>query len=251
MTSRKLRPAPGHARAASGSHSFAARRFPSFADAIEWRDVNHGASGMGHIITFAQQKGGAGKTTVLAHLAAAWAERGRSVAMLDLDPQQSLTRWARLRGDAALRLIESKDYRAAGDMKTAAKQHDIVLIDCPGAATSLLEAVIRASDLVVAPLQPSLMDVWATETVIAAAHRAKTPIRVLVNRLPARSGALEDVLAALGSARADLLETRLGNRVGFARSVITGRTAPELARRSAASAEIDALRAEIEGLLPA
>ena len=32
---------------------------------------------MGHVITFAQQKGGAGKTTVLAHLAAAWAEAGR------------------------------------------------------------------------------------------------------------------------------------------------------------------------------
>ena len=61
---------------------------------------------MGHAITFAQQKGGAGKTTVLAHLAAAWAGAGRRVALIDLDPQQSLTRWAGLRADPAIVLIE-------------------------------------------------------------------------------------------------------------------------------------------------
>jgi chromosome partitioning protein len=41
---------------------------------------------MGRIITLAQQKGGAGKTTVLVHLAAAWAGAGRTVALIDLDP---------------------------------------------------------------------------------------------------------------------------------------------------------------------
>lgn len=61
---------------------------------------------MGHVITFAQQKGGAGKTTLLAHLAASWAEAGRQVAILDLDPQQSLTRWAALRADPAITLVE-------------------------------------------------------------------------------------------------------------------------------------------------
>jgi chromosome partitioning protein len=206
---------------------------------------------MGRIITFAQQKGGAGKTTVLAHLAAAWAAEGRRVVLIDLDPQKSLTRWAKLRADPTLDLLESRDYRAASDMKSAARTHDLVLVDCPGAASNLLEAAIRASDLVIAPLQPSVMDVWATETVLAAAARERTPVRILINRLPARTGALDEVLAALGPARAALLATRLGNRVAFANSVITGRTAPELARRSPAAAEIEALRTEIETLLPA
>jgi cellulose biosynthesis protein BcsQ len=48
-----------------------------------------------------------------------------------------------------------------------------------------------------------------------------------------------------------LLDTRLGNRVAFSQAALTGRTAPELARRSAAAAEIDALRAEVESLLAA
>ena len=59
----------------------------------------------------------------------------------------------------------------------------------------------------------------------------------------------DDAIAALGPAAARLLETRLGNRVAFSQAVLTGRTAPELARRSAAAAEVEALRVEVEALL--
>lgn len=204
---------------------------------------------MGHAITFAQQKGGAGKTTVLAHLAAAWAEAGRRVAVMDLDPQQSLTRWARLRADPAIEAIESRDYRAGSDIKAARRSHDVVLIDCPGAASSLLESAIRESDLVLAPCQPSVMDVWALESVVATADRLKRPIRILLNRVPPRLGSLEEVLGALGKNRALLLATQIGNRNGYSRAMLDGRTAQELAPRSTAAAEIAGLRAELTALL--
>jgi chromosome partitioning protein len=204
---------------------------------------------MGHAITFAQQKGGAGKTTVLAHLAAAWADAGRRVAVMDLDPQQSLTRWAGLRADPAIAAIESKDYRAGSDIKAARRAHDLVLIDCPGAASSLLESAIRESDLVLAPCQPSVMDVWALASVVATADRLKRPVRILLNRVPPRLGSLEEVLAALGPHRALLLATQLGNRNGYSRAMLHGRTAPELAPRSSAAAEIAGLRAELTALL--
>ena len=204
---------------------------------------------MGHVITFAQQKGGAGKTTVLAHLAAAWAEAGRTVALVDLDPQQSLTRWAKLRADPAIALVESKDYRAGSDIKAAKRQHDFVLVDCPGAALGLLENAIRESDLVVAPCQPSVMDVWALESVIATATRLKRPLRILLNRMPPRLGSLEEVLAALGGSRALLLASQIGNRNGFSKAMLGGRTAPELAPRAAAAAEIYGLRAELGALV--
>lgn len=48
---------------------------------------------VGTVITVAQQKGGAGKTTLVAHLAVAFVRTGRSVATVDIDPQASLTRW--------------------------------------------------------------------------------------------------------------------------------------------------------------
>jgi chromosome partitioning protein len=204
---------------------------------------------MGRIITFAQQKGGAGKTTVLAHLAVAWAQAGMRVAVIDLDPQRSLTRWAKLRQDPGITLVESKDYRAGTDMKAAARGHDLVLVDCPGAALSLLEAAIRESDLVIAPCQPSVMDVWATESVLAAAKRLRTPVRVLLNRVPPRGAAAEDAAAELGAAQESLLASRLGSRVAFAKAMRSGRTAPEIAQRSPAAAEVAALRGEVDALL--
>jgi chromosome partitioning protein len=204
---------------------------------------------MGQIITFAQQKGGAGKTTVLAHLAAAWAAEGRRVALVDLDPQRSLTRWVTLRADPALDLVDSRDYRAASDLRSASRTHDLVLVDCPGAASTLLDAALRESALVIAPCQPSALDAWATQSICEAAERLRTPIRILLNRIPPRSSSMEEVLAALGPRTGLLLECSLGNRVAFSQALLSGRTAPELARRSVAADEISALRAEIDGLL--
>jgi chromosome partitioning protein len=204
---------------------------------------------MGHVITFAQQKGGAGKTTVLANLAAAWVAAGHRVALIDLDPQHSLTRWAALRDDPAMDLIDSRDYRAGPDIRAAAKTHDRVLVDCPGAASSLLDSAIRESGLVIIPCQPSVMDAWASSSVIEAAARIKTPARILLNRVPPRASGLDEVLAALGPARDGLLAASLGNRVGFSQAMISGRTASEIARRSPAAAEIVALMTEIAGIL--
>lgn len=206
---------------------------------------------MGHIVTFAQQKGGAGKTTIAAQLAAHWTGAGRRVALVDLDPQASLTRWARLRDDPDLTRVETRDYRAAGDLRTAARGHDLVLVDCPGAASSLLDNAIGASDLIVVPCQPSVMDVWATESILAAAARLRTPARIVFNRMPPRPGTLADVQEALGPAGEAVLTAALGNRVAFSRAMTAGRAAAEIARRSPAATEVAALAAEIEAVLAA
>src|SRR5258708_35214606 len=51
----------------------------------------------GLVITIAQRKGGAGKTTLATQLAVAWARCGARVAALDIDPQGSFSAWVELR----------------------------------------------------------------------------------------------------------------------------------------------------------
>jgi chromosome partitioning protein len=201
---------------------------------------------MGQIITFAQQKGGAGKTTVLAHLAAAWAADGRRVALVDLDPQKSLTRWATLRADPALELVDSSDYRAASDLRAAA-HHDLVLVDCPGAASTLLDAALRESTLVIAPCQPSALDAWATQR---SARRPSASARPSASCSTAsRRAAPRSRRCSQRSGRATLLLGLPRQPRRLLQALLTGRTAPEIARRSVAADEIAALRAEIDGLL--
>lgn len=204
---------------------------------------------MGHIIAFAQQKGGAGKTTVLAHLADAWARAGRSVAMADLDPQRSLSLWARVAGDRAPPCIESAGWRAGPDIKDLAKRHDYVLIDCPGSASNLLEAALRESHLVIVPCQPTLLDAWASGAVLDMARREKTQARVLLNRVPPRGGSVEAARAQLAEIGATLLKTTLGNRVAFSTGLGAGTTALGLSRRSTASQEVEKLRKELDRVL--
>ncbi|MEL6516481.1 MAG: ParA family protein, partial [Pseudomonadota bacterium] len=82
---------------------------------------------MGHVITVAQQKGGSGKTTIAANLAVAFARQGRSVALLDTDPQGSLGRWFMARRELGLEDLEFSTASAWGvsyECDKLRKEHD-------------------------------------------------------------------------------------------------------------------------------
>jgi chromosome partitioning protein len=195
---------------------------------------------MTRTLVFAQQKGGAGKTTLLAQAAVALSREGARVALLDLDPQGSLARWAELRGDPALACEAASDWTAGAALRRAARGADFVLADCPGHADVMLRAAVREADLVVVPCQPSPMDAWATGPILAMARRERTPALVVLNRLPPRGGAEAETRAALAEEGAEILETALGNRVAFSTAFLEGRTPLDLAPRSRAAQEAQA-----------
>src|SRR5581483_5854923 len=94
-----------------------------------------GVAAMAVVITVAQQKGGTGKTTLAANLAAALAPSLR-VALLDIDPQKSLTRWHAIRTarDAAAPALTFSDvsgWRLATELDRLRRAHDLVLVDSP------------------------------------------------------------------------------------------------------------------------
>lgn len=201
------------------------------------------------IIVLAQQKGGAGKTTVAAHLAHAWANAGKSVGLADLDAQRSLSQWAAHQTDHDYEVVESAGWRAGSDIKDLSRACDVTLIDCPGNASNLLEAALRTADLVLLPCQPTVLDAWATPPVLEMARKEKTPARILLNRVPPRGTSAETIRSRLVEDGAEVLKSSLGNRVAFANGFAQGTTALGLGKSTPAAKEILALRKELEKLL--
>lgn len=204
---------------------------------------------MAVVITVAQQKGGTGKTTLAANLAAALAP-ARRVALLDIDPQRSLARWhalrrARLHQAAALTFSDLSGWRLAAELDRLKAAHDVVLVDSPPQIDTDARLAVRGADLVLVPVQPSPPDVWAAEGTLALAAAERRPARLVLNRVPPAGRLRQCVAASLGERGLPLLRSAIGNRIGFAAAFAEGLGVTEAAPRSRAATELRALLHEL------
>ena len=208
----------------------------------------------GLVITIAQRKGGAGKTTLVAQLAIAWARQGARVAVLDIDPQGSLAAWidlrrARLRSEAiGFDFAALPGWRAAQWVEDRAREADLVLIDGPPHRETEARIAVRAAGLVLIPVQPSPLDLWATEATLKMARDERRRALIVLNRVPPRSSLTDDIAAELAGAGVPIAAARIGNRVALARAMALGLGVVESAGNSPASAEINALAKEVRAL---
>lgn len=207
------------------------------------------------IIVVAQRKGGAGKTTLAAHLGAAWAGMGRNVALIDTDSQASLARWhqnreARLGGNTGLGFAAVTGWQAPGEMLKRARDCDILLVDSPSSGESEVRMAMRCAGLVLIPVQPSPVDVWATLPTLDMAQREGVPALLVLNRVPARAALTTSMREQLALYDAGLAATSIGNRVAFAAAFAEGWGITECALGSSAAEEIAALASELVALLP-
>ena len=195
-------------------------------------------------------KGGSGKTTLALHLAGAAAEHGRNVAVLDLDPQQSAAKWGDRRVAPVPVVLAAPPSRLAPELQRVADAGaDVVLIDTPPRAGSdnAALAAARAADLVVLPCRPAILDL---ETVASTAARVRdvapqVPVVAVLNGCPSRGRTAEEAAAALVRLGVDVCPVRIGQRIAFARSLLDGRTAPELEPDGRAADETARLHAFI------
>ncbi len=112
------------------------------------------------VITFANTKGGAGKTTMALVTAGELARRGYRVAMLDADPQQWVSRWmtrmAKMPKFSIVADIDAETIEKA--IKDLKKRNDYIVVDLPGGITPLLAKGLGLSDHVFVPVQGCALD---------------------------------------------------------------------------------------------
>jgi len=203
------------------------------------------------ILALLNQKGGVGKTTLAIHIAADLALKGRSVLLVDADPQGSALDWAATRqADPLFPVVGLPKNNLHKEIPAHAAKYDDIIIDAPPRVNELARAAILASDMVLIPVQPSPYDVWAAKDIVdllreAAVFKEKQICRFVINRKIVNTAIGRDVVDALGSYNIPVLSASVAQRVAFAESAGQGSTVLETDPAGSAATEIKDLVEEV------
>ncbi len=202
------------------------------------------------VLAFASQKGGSGKTTLAGHIAVQAELAGSGpVAIVDTDPQGSLTDWWNERASETPVFVQTSVERLAQDIQRMKELGiKLLVLDTPPAITSTIGYVINLADLVVIPTRPSPHDLRAAGATVALAERLRKPIVFVVNGASPRARITTEAAIAL-SQHGPLSPSIIHQRIDFAAAMIDGRTVMELDGRSRSPAEIQALWQYLENRL--
>ena len=115
------------------------------------------------VLVLASQKGGAGKTTIAAHVAvAAELDGAGPVVLIDTDPQGSLSAWWNSREADTPALASATLAELPGKLAALAQAgFKLAVIDTPPAITEAIRDVVKLADLVLIPTRPSPHDLRA------------------------------------------------------------------------------------------
>jgi chromosome partitioning protein len=207
------------------------------------------------VIAVAGRKGGIGKSTIAGNLAGEFAAMGRSVAVVDADPQHSLAAWAAqgagVLSQCVVTVKNGSPDNLRESVKTAAKQADIVLIDTPPGMPETAYAAAMMSDLVLLPCGPSPLDLFALKEALSlalkarAVRRSKKPrIRLVPSRVTATN--LGKNLSSSLESMGKKVFPGISQRVALAEAVNSGLTIREYAPAGASAEEFEALAKAVD-----
>jgi chromosome partitioning protein len=211
---------------------------------------------MASILVIATSKGGTGKTTIGAALASYWRDQGKSVGVLDTDPNEAMARWARKSGGQGFQGIavkaNSNEHEIIEGVMGLGDDADVVIVDTAGFGNQAMVYAVGIADLVLVPVMPdeaSLFEAAKMKQVIDSASkltRREIQFHTVLNRVKRMTTVVRHTERNLEQLGLRPLTARIGDRVIFQEASYHGASPLSLAPKNRAALEIRNLAREIE-----
>jgi len=201
-------------------------------------------------VAIVSQKGGAGKTTLAIHLAAAASAAGYLAAILDTDPQATASRWGEWRAGADPDVIDcgAPTLLARKLQQLEEAGAGLVVIDTPPHADIMAREACKLADLILVPCRPQAFDLAAIETTAGLVTATARPAFVVFVGGPPRAPATYREAAELIEGTQDVpgfgiavAPAMLAQRAVYHHSTALGKVAAEVEPDGRAAEEVAAL----------
>lgn len=177
------------------------------------------------VLTIANRKGGAGKSTCAAHLAVAATNSGLKAILIDMDPQKTLEGWWQKREEDTPLLVETTAVDLPDSIdKLRTQGFDICIIDTPGDSGDFTRAGIMAADLVIIPSKPTPPDLSAIGRTISLVEENKKKFAFVITQGIVRTKATLQALSVLSQFGA-VAPAPISNRTAYASAMGAGKSA--------------------------
>lgn len=183
-----------------------------------------------YVITFANPKGGSGKTTSAMLLAEQIAASGGRVAILDLDPNANILAWAQARSEVGQAVPFTVHARPEIEetvelIDGLEDEADYVIIDLEGSKDQIVTYALSRTDLCVIPLDGSPMEARQAANAVRLVKtsgkmfRSEIDFTLLFTRTNAafQSSDERDVRQVMSEANMPTLPVRLAKRAPYTR----------------------------------
>jgi len=192
-------------------------------------------------------KGGAGKSTLSVHLAAAATAARRRTLLVDMDPQRSSIDWANERGAEWPVVVEGRSGALFTTHCAAQRQAlDLMVIDTRPSLVAEAAEAARLADLCLIVVRPCYFDIKAVGRTVEMVSNLRREGMFVLNQAPVRRNGTEprlirDTVAALSAYRFPIAEVGLRHRAAYQSAMWRGLGAQEAQPDSQAAFEINSL----------
>lgn len=211
-------------------------------------------------IALVAQKGGTGKSTLAMHLAVCAGLDGKSVALIDLDPQATVTEWGEARKERLRQarengeepeddplegaVVPARAQELPGLLATAKKQGaHYVIVDTAGRMDVTSANAVELADVVLVPCRASFPDLKASIGTAEQVRKARAKKAFFVlNAIPAQGIRQVEAREALRELL-PVAPVELHHYVAYGDALNDGRSVEELEPSGKAATEIRALYA--------